>query len=459
MMNNRKSIVAAVVIALATLLSPPALAGYTEGMECWKTKDYTCVIREFQTEVEAHPEYDYGWSMIGNAYLQLKDYGKAVENLDKAIALDDAKLNNYTNKAKAYTEQKQYAKVVATLTGKESMQGAQGEVYSLNHQLGIAHYHEKSFGDAIGYLEKAAAVKPDFTTLYMLGICYDGIGNTDKSISSLKEALKGRPGDGETQTELAKMYLELAAKEKSKPKKEQYYTDAMKYAQGAVKAKSGDYTKHNLVARAYLGADQYDQAEASFKKVLQMKPDYCYAKANLGKVYIAQKDWNNGVKILNEATKCMPDSAVAWESLGFAQEKVYKSLSTDQAKISQLNKALSSFQKAASIKDSGSIKTSIERINQNIDISNQNIRIAEGNISTMEKNLEALKRNLAENQKVLDDALKQRQFFLDKDQWPDEKEQTFVKEKEAIEASMAAIQKQIDDQVKELETARSAAKT
>ena len=77
----------------------------------------------------------------------------------------------------------------------------------------------------------------------------------------------------------------------------------------------------------------------------------------------------------------------------------------------------------------------------------------------MEKNLEALRRNLADNQKVLDNAIKQRQFFLDKDQWPDDKEQAFVKEKEAIEANMAAIQKQIDDQVKELETARSAAKT
>ena len=457
-MNNQKFIVAAAVIALATLLSLPALAGYTEGMECWKTKDYTCVIREFQTEVEAHPDYDFGWSMIGVAYLQLKDYGKAVENLDKAIVLDDGKLGNFVNKAKAYTEQKQYAKVVATLTGKESMQGAQGEVYRLNQQLGIAHYHEKSFSNAIGFLEKAAAVTPDFTTLYMLGVSYNAIGNTDKSISSLKEALKGRPGDGETQTELAKLYLQLAGKAKSKPKKEQYYIEAVKYAQGAVKAKSNDYTKHNLVARSYLGAKQYDQSEVSFKKVLQMKPDYCFAMTNLGKVYNAKKDWNNSVKILTEATQCTPNSAAAWELLGFSQEKVYKSLSTDQAKISQLNKALSSFQRAASIKDSGSIQASIERINQNIDISNQNIRIAQGNISTMEKNLEALRRNLADNQKALDDEIKKRQFFLDKDQWSDEKEQAFQKDKESFEAGMAHIQKQIGDQVKELEAARSAAK-
>jgi tetratricopeptide (TPR) repeat protein len=447
---------AVVAIVLALLLPLGALGGYTEGMDCFKNKDWDCVVAQFMTEVQAHPDYDFGWFMMGIAQLQKKEYDKAVENFNKAIEINGDKLGYHVNKAKAYTDQKQYDKVIATLTGKDSLEGAQGEVFSLNYQLGTAYHQKAKHGEAIPYLEKSAAVKPDFTTLYMLGVSYDALGNTDKSISSLKEALAQQPGNADVQAILGSTYLELAQKENAKPKKTQYYADALKYAQGAAKAKPGDHVKQNLVARAYLGAGQFDQAEASFKKVLELDPNYCFARLNLGKVYIAKKEWTKGVTVLQEATKCLPKNDVAWESLGFCQEKLYKDMSTDEAKMKQLNLALNSFQTAAKFTNRSSVQGSIDRVKQNIEIAGQNQAIALRNIQTMEANLDALRKTKVDTLAALKKIEDTRQFFLDKGQWPDEKEQEFQREKSDIEKAVADLDNRIADQENELAQARAA---
>lgn len=447
---------AVMVTAMVPLLALPALAGYSEGMECFKTKDWGCVASQFQTEVQAHPDYHFGWFMMGIAKLQLKEFDAAVDNFNKAIEINADKLQYHVNKAKAYTDQKQYDKVISTLSGKESLEGAQGEIFSLNYQLGTAHHQKAQHGEAIPYLEKSAAVKPDFTTLYMLGVSYDAQGHTDKSISNLKQALKQKPGDGDVQSILAGTYLDLAGREKSKDKKAQYYADSLKYAEGAAKASPRNHVRQNLVARAYFGSGQLDQAESSFKKVLELDSGYCFAKVNLGKVYIAKKDWNSGVSILQQATKCMSDNAVAWESLGFCQEKLYKGLKTDDAKVAQLNKALASFQNAAKYTDRSSIQSAIDRVKQNIDIASQNKAIALKNIETMETNLATLKRTKDETLAALQKIEDTRQFFLDKGQWPDEKEQEFKQEKADIEKAVTDLDKRIAQQEDELRQATAA---
>ncbi len=447
----------AVMVAVLILLLPlSALAGYTDGMECYKNKDWTCVAAQFQIEVQAHPDYDFGWFMVGIGRLQLKEYPAAVENFNKAIEINGDKLQYHVNKAKAYTDQQQYDKVISTLSGKESMEGAQGEIFSLNYQLGTAYHQKAKHAEAIPYLEKSAAVKPDFTTLYMLGVSYDVMGHADKSLSNLKQALKQKPGDGDVQSILASAYLNLAGKEESKDKKAQYYTDALRYAQGAAKASPRDPIRQNLVARAYLGAGQYDQAESNFKKVLQLDSNYCFAKVNLGKVYIVKKNWNNGVSILEQATKCMPKSDVAWESLGYCQEKLSKDLSTDDAKVVQLKKALTSFQTAAKYTKRSSVASSIDRVNNNIEIAGQNKAIALKNIRTMETNLVAIKKNKADTLVVLEKLEATRQFFLDKGQWPDQKEQEYKKEKAEIEGDVAKFEKKIAEQEEELRQAKAA---
>jgi tetratricopeptide (TPR) repeat protein len=452
--TRSKRIAPVAVLALASL---PAAAGFNEGMECYKTKNWDCVISEFKTETDAHQDYDYGWFMIGVGHLQKKEYDQAVSNLRKAIEINDQKLSYHLALSNAHFGREQYDKVIQTLQGKDNLSGTAGEAYNLSYQLGTSYHQTKQHERAIPYLEKAVAVKPDFKTFFMLGVSYDAIGSPDKAIATLKEALKQNPNDAQVLSVLADAYVGMAQREANKAKKEQYYTEAVSYAAKAAAAKPKDYQAQNTLARAYLGADQYDQAEAAFKKVLALKPDYCFAQINLGMVYIGKKQWHDAVKVLTDGTSCDPRNNVGWESLGFAQEKVYKELDTELAKIAQLQKALASFEKANAIKPSASAQASIDRVKQNIDIANQNLRIAAGNLRTMEANLASLKQGLLDAQNALAQAEKQRQFFRDKGSWTDAQEQDFLKEKAVIEKDIASYQDRIQKQEQDIASAKASA--
>jgi hypothetical protein len=152
----------------------------------------------------------------------------------------------------------------------------------------------------------------------------------------------------------------------------------------------------------------------------------------------------------------MSKNAVAWESLGFCQEKLYKNLATDDAKVAQLNKALASFEKAATIKPGAYINAAIQRVKDNIEIAGQNKAIALKNIRTMETNLVAIKKNRDETLVVLEKLEATRQFFLDKGQWPDQKEQEYKNEKADIEGDVVRFEKKIAQQEEELRQAKAA---
>ena len=78
--------IAAILAAAAGLLvaAPVALAGFEEGMSLFKQGKYVDAAAEFQALVDQSPEYDFGWFMLGNSFIQLKKYQDAEKNFRKA---------------------------------------------------------------------------------------------------------------------------------------------------------------------------------------------------------------------------------------------------------------------------------------------------------------------------------------------------------------------------------------
>ena len=69
--------------------------------------------------------------------------------------------------------------------------------------------------------------------------------------------------------------------------------------------------------KALFEREPYTDAEEAFKKVIQMKPDFCYAMVNLSKVYLATKRWKEAEAQSKEAAQCAPRLAVNFDNLGF----------------------------------------------------------------------------------------------------------------------------------------------
>ena len=144
------------------------------------------------------------------------------------------------------------------------------------------------------------------------------------------------------------------------------YKEALGYAQKLQQAKPGSYQSSNLVGRAALGAKDYPTAVKAFRGVLAQKPDYCYAMANLGKTYIAMKNWGDAEQILKEASACAPRMALVQESLGFSLQKQ-----------GRLPEAIQAYERAYEIKPSQTVRNAIDICTQNIEVEDHNTDVAE----------------------------------------------------------------------------------
>jgi Flp pilus assembly protein TadD len=217
----------------------------------------------------------------------------------------------------------------------------------------------------VGDLEKAKGIKKDPSVLSQLGKSYYGLRHYDKAAPAFRDALKARPTDKTATRLLAESLINLGAETRNESQKSASYKEAVQAAEEYLQMKPNDFKAHNLCGRAALGAGEFGKAEQSFRKVLALKPDYCFAMVNLGKTYMAQQRWSDAESILNDAATCAPREALVYESLGFVIEKQKR-----------LEEAIAQYNKAMQIKPSAGLRAAVDRCNQNIQIRDENIAMA-----------------------------------------------------------------------------------
>jgi len=384
--------IAALTTLLAFLLGAAVWANddLNQGLEYFKTGKYAEAAAKFQTMVDGSPNYDFGYFMLGLSYLQLGKPRDAEGSLLKAIEINGNKFEYHHGLAKSYLERKDAAKAVATLRTAEPLATTTQQKFPLYSLRGFAYVELEKWSEAIDDLDKARAISPQSSILVQLGRAYMSLGYADKATPVFRQAAQASPGDSQVNELLAQSLLDMGAEAADDAAKKALYAEALQAADRVVKLKPNDHQSYNLVGRAALGAKDYPKAEQSFRKVLAQKPDYCWAMANLGKTYLAQARWADAESILVDATKCAPRLGVAFESLGFAQQKQKK-----------LADAIRSYEAAQSIKPSNAVARAITACKENLDIAAFNEQVA-----TEEAKADAAE---AQAKKEYEEALKKQQ--------------------------------------------------
>jgi tetratricopeptide (TPR) repeat protein len=377
---RRAALVGLGMVALGIL---PALADYQAGLDAFKKGDLKRALEEFQQEIQKHPNYDYGHFMLGLCYLKQKQYPQAVASLSKAAELDKEKLVYHTNLAQAYTEQKQWQNVVKALEGKVQLRAEPNVSAQAYLLLGVGYLNIKQPEKAAEQLELARKVTPnDFRILSPLGVAHYLRGDYDAAISALSAANKIDPKHAQTTQYLGEAYLAKAQRETDKQKKQMLYQSATKFAEENLRLSGDkDFDSVNLVARAYLGADKFQEAVAAFERAIALKADHGYAHFNRGEAYKGLKDWVSAEKEYARAAELMPSNGDVLATLAYAYEQLAK-----QDQGASLDKALAAYQKSNSLKPKPSTKEAIARVQQNIQIRAENQTISAENQKIEEEN-------------------------------------------------------------------------
>ncbi len=357
---------ASLVAVAIVLAGPAALADLDQGMTYFKSGKYMEAAAEFQALVDTSPSYDYGFYMMGLSFLQMKKTADAEKNFLQAIELNGEKFEYHHSLARAYFDQNEYAKSIATLKTAEGLVGDnKTKQYHLYNLRGLSYAAYQKWGDAVEDLEKARAIKATPAILDRLGAAYYELGYNDKALPVIQESLKMSPNNPANQLRLTNIYLNLGAESTDDAKKDANYKRAQVSAEKYLQMKPGA-EGHNLVGRAALGANDYPAAEAAFRKVLAADSTHCYAMANLGKTYNAQQRWADAAGIFADAAKCAPRMGVVYEGWGFALQKQ-----------NRLTEAINKYEQAQKIKPNSFIAQQIEVCQTNLQIAADNAAMSE----------------------------------------------------------------------------------
>ena len=127
------------------------------------------------------------WDLVGQAYLQIGDFGKALLFCEKAVAIDDKYSVSYSNLGMIHL------KVFNRTTNPEELPKAfvnykkaidlDPKISAAHAGIGHVYLYEQDYDKAIQHLTTALKLQPDINhALYNLGVAYLNKGNKSKAL-------------------------------------------------------------------------------------------------------------------------------------------------------------------------------------------------------------------------------------------------------------------------------------
>jgi superkiller protein 3 len=386
-----------IFLLLAMSTAVLASGDYEAGMNAFKAGKYAEAAAEFQALVDQSPSYDFGYYMLGLSFFKMEKLNEAADNISKSLELNGDKFQYHHALASVKRAQRKNTEAVRILNGAEGLVDNQSK-YAFHSLRGFAYADLKKWGDAVNDLEAARKAKKSPQVLEYLGKSYFKLGYNDKAVPILREASRLNPSDSNTLILLAQSLINLGRETTDDAREKQIYGEAMQVATRYRSMNTDDFNGPNLVGKAALGAGEFRDAEEAFKKVIQMKPDFCYAMVNLSKVYLATQRWKEAEVQSKKAAECAPRLAVNYDNLGFALQKQKR-----------LEEALTAYDKAYSIEPSASIQ-------RRINVVKENIRIRDENIQMDQAEREAEEKARAEEEKYQEELEKRKEWEKKRDE-------------------------------------------
>ena len=316
---------------------------YARGMQAARQGKYQQALQNLQRAVALQPAYAKAHAALGTLYLQLKDYPASEAALTLALDIDPSLLQAEANLAVLYTRTERLDDAIRVYQnlGRRSPE-------SLQVQLGLASAYQQAerFPEAIeAYLESLKRAPNHAAAMTNLASCYEAVEDEEQAIRYYNAALAVVPNLPMANGNLGAIYQERGELDKALPLLEMAIRGnpqftAARYRLGLVLTKKREFQR----------------AAAEYQRVIAQQRDHIGAYYNLAQALFRLKKREEGKRAmevyrrLNEiaqeidtrerATLMEPSSAMQQYRLGL----VY-------AKYGKITEAISAFQAALALDD------------------------------------------------------------------------------------------------------------
>ena len=299
-------------------------ANYNIGLLYLKLGRYTEAEEEFKKHLKNNPNDVYALNRLGMACLNNKKIDEAKKILLKSFSINEmdyVTLNNlglvfeqennltkseyYFKKAISFSIKYIEARnnLGRILAKQKKWDEAEKELLkiliwcpnssSAYCNLGILNLVHHKWSEAVKNIQKATEINPvDIYSKNILALAYLKLGEINKSLNQLDEALKIKEDDLETLSN--KAYCLYSAK---RPKEALYYASTV-----ALHPNSSNKIK-NLCGILSLIFEKYDEAKFYFKKVLDKNENDIPALLNLSLCFIEKEEFEKAIFLSRRALK------------------------------------------------------------------------------------------------------------------------------------------------------------
>jgi tetratricopeptide (TPR) repeat protein len=305
-----------ILVAAGILASAPALADAEQALRAFKAGKYVEASAMFQAVVDESPGSAYGYYMLGNCFLKMREPFEAERSFRAAIERNGDRFEYHHGLANALLAQGSYQEAVDTLSSAEPLVQNQ-QRFAFHALRGTCLGALKRWPQAARDLEIAATLRQEKVVLDQLGKAEAALGRYDRAAQALRISAAREPGDAGVQRLLAESLVRVAPRAPDPGTKRSLYLEAVRAAEAVVAANPSSAEAVDLLGRASLGAADYERAARAFRAVLDSEPGNCLARLNLASAEIGAGMLTEAETSLQEAKRCPQTAANAYLRLGW----------------------------------------------------------------------------------------------------------------------------------------------
>ncbi len=171
---------------------------------------------------------------------------------------------------------------------------------------------KKEYGKALPCWEIAAKIdffpiKIKAIVYYMIGFCYNEIGNHSKAIEAYKQAIHINPDYLSAYSGLGGVYFQLGN-----------FVEAIEAFKKVIRINPNNASAYSILGGSYMGIGNYIMAIEAFKQAISIDPDDFLFHDSLGFVYFTIGNYTKAIEAYQQAIRIDPDIATTYSSLGRA---------------------------------------------------------------------------------------------------------------------------------------------
>ena len=281
------------------------------GMVYREQQNYPASLKELEKVVTMKPSWPTGFYQMGETFLAMGQYDKALESYAQAQKLSDSPILINKRIGTVYLKQQKYAEAIAvfkkvlatTHAGMESYDQL-ASAYQASQQADLA---EKTYRSMVENFPK------ETFPLYRLGIFYGSLRKYDRAITELKKAEALSPDDAAVMKALSIAYS-----------RQGQHALALQFARKFVKLHSDSIPDKFYLAALTQDAGHTKEAMALYQEILVEDPKHALAMNNMAAVLLEKGDRDHALDMARKAASLAPDNAAVLDTLGWALFKQAK---------------------------------------------------------------------------------------------------------------------------------------